>query len=65
MTTVTFGAARSMLNTGSSMEKYMSMTPDFTIPVAFVESKICCRVWLSGLIGNVRVGMSRVGLKLA
>ena len=63
--TLTFGVARYVLTTGSSMEKYMSVAPDSTMPVAFVGSTICCRVWLYGLIFNVRLDMSRVVLKLA
>ena len=35
------------------------------MPVDFVGSTLCCRVFLSGLIGNVSVDMSRVGLKLS
>ena len=55
MPTFTFGAARSMLTTGASMEKYMSVAPESTMTVAFV----------SGLLGNFSVDMSMVGLKLA
>ena len=65
MPTVTFGAARSMLTTGESMEKYMSVAPESTMPVDCFGSTLCCRVWLSGILGNVRVDMSRVELKLA
>ena len=43
----------------------MSVDPESTIPVDFVGSANFCRVWLSGLLGNVRVDMSRVELKLA
>ena len=43
----------------------MSVAPDSTIPVDFFGSTPCCCVWLSGLLDNVRVDMSRVGLKLA
>ena len=43
----------------------MSASPKSTMPVAFVGSTLCCRVWLSGILGNVIVDMSRVGLKLA
>ena len=50
--TLTFGAERSMLTIGASVEKYMSVAPEFTMNVAVV----------SGLIGK---DMSRVGLKLA
>ena len=35
--TVTLGAARSMLTMGSSVEKYMSVAPESTIPVACKE----------------------------
>ena len=42
----------------------MSVAPESKKPVAFVRSTPCCRVWLSGLLGNVRIDMSRVGLKL-
>ena len=41
------------------------MVPESTMPVTFFGSTLCCLVWLSGLIGDVRVDMSRVGLKLA
>ena len=37
------------------MEEYMSVAPELTMPVDFV----------SGLLGNVSVDMSRMGLKLA
>ena len=53
--TLTFGAERYMLTTGASVEEYMSVAPELTMPVAFV----------SGLLGNVSVDMSRMGLKLA
>ena len=43
----------------------MSVNLESTIPVDFVGSANFCRVWLSGLLGNVRVDMSRVVLKLA
>ena len=43
----------------------MSMAPDLTMPVAFSGIAPCCSVWLSGILGNVRVDMSSVGLKLA
>ena len=43
----------------------MHVAPELTMPVDFVGSTLFCRVWLSGLLGNVRVDMSRVGLKLA
>ena len=41
MPTVTFGAARSMLTTGSSVAKYMSVAPESTMPVAFDGSANC------------------------
>ena len=53
--TLTFGDKRSMLTIGESVEKYMSVSPESTMPVDF----------LSGLLGIVSVDMSRVGLKLA
>ena len=34
------------------------------MPVAVVGITLCCRVWLSGIFGNVGVDMSRVVLKL-
>ena len=43
----------------------MSVAPDSTMPVDFVGSTLCCRVWLSGLLGNFRVDMSSVGIKLS
>ena len=43
----------------------MSVAPELTMPVAFFGSTLCFRVWLSGLLVNVKVDMSRVGLKLA
>ena len=36
--TATLGAARSMLNTGASTEKYMSVAPESTMPVEFFRS---------------------------
>ena len=50
------------------MTKYMSVVPESTIPVAFVGSARCRRVWLALnllMFGKVEVVMSRVGLKLA
>ena len=44
--TVTFGAARSMLNTGASVAKYMLVAPDYTTPGAFFGSSRCWLVWL-------------------
>ena len=35
------------------------------MPMDFIGSTPFCRVWLSGILGYVRVDMSRVGLKLA
>ena len=64
MPTVTFGDAQSIFSTWESMEKYMSVATESTMPVAVVRSKLFCRVWLSGILGNVRTDMSRVGLKL-
>ena len=43
----------------------MSVAPYLTMTVAFVGSTLCCRVWLSGIIGNIRVDMYREGLKFA
>ena len=65
--TVTFGAVRSMLTTGASVAKYMSVAPESTMPVAFIESARCWCVWLDLtllMFGKVKVAMSRVGLKL-
>ena len=45
--TVTFGAARSMLTTGASMEKYIPVRPESTMPVEFVGSVHCWYVWFS------------------
>ena len=50
--TLNFGAERSMLTIRASVEKWMSIAPESTMPVAFV----------SGLLGKY---LSRVGLKLA
>ena len=66
--TVTFGAARSMFTTGASVAKYMLAAPESTMPVAFVGSAICWRLWFALtllMLGKVKVSMSRVGLKLA
>ena len=38
--TVTFGATQFMLTTGESMEKYISVTPESTMPVDFVGSTL-------------------------
>ena len=53
--TLTFGAERSMLTIGAYVEKFISVAPELTMPVAGV----------SGLLGIVSVDMYRVGLKLA
>ena len=53
--TLKFGSKRSMFNIGASMENYMSVALELTIPVAVV----------SVLLGIVSIDMSRVGLKLA
>ena len=45
--TVTYGAARSMLTTGTTVAKQMLMMPESTIPVAFGESACCWRVRLA------------------
>ena len=68
VSTVSFGAAWSMLTTGASVAKYMLVAPESAIPVAFVGSAQCWRVWLALTVlmfGKVKFAMSRVGLKLA
>ena len=65
--TVTFGASRYMFTTGASVAKYMLAVPESTMPVAFVGSARCWRLWLALtllMLGKVKVAMSRVGLKL-
>ena len=44
--TMTFGAARYILTTGESVAKYMSVAPEYTMPVEFVGSARCWLVWL-------------------
>ena len=61
--TVIFGAERSILTTGASKEKLMSVALELIMLVDFFGNTF--RVWLSGLLGNVRVDMSSVVLKLA
>ena len=65
--TVTFYASLSILTTGASVAKYMSLAPESTMHVAVVGSTHCWHVWLVGdlLLGKVKVYMSRVGLKLS
>ena len=43
----------------------MSVAPELTMPVAFFKITLCCRVWLSVLLGNFIVDMSRVGINLS
>ena len=52
---LTFVTERSMLTTGSSVEKYMSVSTESIMPVSFE----------SVLLGTVSMDMSRLGLKLA
>ena len=63
--TMTFGAVRSKLTTWASVEKYMSVAPESTIPLAFVGSARCWLAWLARallMFGKVKVAMSRVVL---
>ena len=65
--TMTFSAARYMLTTGASVEKYMSVAPESTMPVAFVGSASCWRLWLALallMFGKVEGVISRVLIKL-
>ena len=65
---MTFGAARSMVTTGASVEKQMLVAPESTMSVVFGVSARCCRVWLDSTLlmcGKVKAAMSKVGLKLA
>ena len=62
--TVTFGAARSMLTTGSCVAKYMLVVPESTMPEAFVDRLLWLTLNLL-MFGKVEDVMSRVELKLA
>ena len=53
--TVTLGASRSMLTMGASAEKYMSVAPESTIPVACKED-VFFLVVMAGLKLAVLVG---------
>ena len=44
--TVTLGAVRSMLTTGSSVAKYMLVVPDSTMPVALFRSALLQSLWV-------------------
>ena len=46
--TVTLGSARSMLTMGASAEKYMSVAPESTMPVA-CKQDVCFLVVMAGL----------------
>ena len=70
--TATLGAARSMLNTGASTEKYMSVAPESTMPVVLFWSARLQSLWVQLSVNLLMSGKGecgyvelRVGLKLA
>ena len=67
--TVTRSAARSMLTTGVLAEKYLSVAPKSTMPVALARSARWRSVWVQLVVTLLMSGkgggfVSRVGLKL-
>ena len=67
---MTLGVARSMLNTGASVAKDMSVAPESTMPVAFVRSSRWRRVWVQSdgtllMSGKGEGVVSRVVLNLS
>ena len=59
--TVTLGAARSMLNTGESAAKYMSVAPESTMPVALFQNARFRILWVQLAVNLLMSGKGEGG----